>query len=202
MNQAEARYAGLAHVGTSALGNLIAAFFYLMRGDRSRAAARGAELSDLARQHELQMWRTFAAFFDYGAPPGDAARTRENMRRGIEQLRAQNIRIYDGLLKSALAEEEAKAGNFDGAIEVVDEALATSARIGHRTFDAELHRLRGEVLWRRDPDDRAPAEDGGRCFGARASRQKKQRRRSLASGSLPGRPRTQPRALPTMTRNA
>jgi hypothetical protein len=44
MNRAEARSACLAHVGTRALGNLIAGVFNLMRGDRVRAAANGARL--------------------------------------------------------------------------------------------------------------------------------------------------------------
>src|SRR6202035_2311407 len=39
------------------------------------------------------------------------------------------------------------------------EALATSARTGHRAFEAELHRVRGEILLRRDPTNPAPAEE-------------------------------------------
>jgi hypothetical protein len=30
--------------------------------------------------------------------------------------------------------------------------------IGHRAFEAELHRVRGEMLLKRDPADPAPAE--------------------------------------------
>jgi predicted ATPase len=36
--------------------------------------------------------------------------------------------------------------------------LATSERVGHRTFNAELHRVRGEMLLKRDPANRVPAE--------------------------------------------
>ena len=56
---------------------------------------------------------------------------------------------FDGLLKIALAEAEARAGDVDRAIATLDEALVTSERIGHRSFDAELHRVRGEMLLKR-----------------------------------------------------
>ena len=181
MNRTVTRYGRLAHVPTRALGNLLAAVFYLMRGDRGRAAAHGAELSDLAQQHDLAMWRAYAAFFDWGDQPDAGARASGTMRRGLELLRAQNVYLYDGLLKSALAAKEAEAGRLESAIEIVDEALATSARIGHQSFDVELHRLRGEVLAKSEPTDPASAaeafqtalavakQQGSRSFGLRAA---------------------------------
>jgi predicted ATPase len=181
MNRTETRYASLAHVPTRALGNLLAAVFYLMRGDRSRAAAHGAELSDLAQQHDLPMWRAFAAFFDWGDQPDASARVSETMRLGLDLLRAQNVYLYDGLLRSALAANEAEARRLESAIEIVGEALATSARIGHHSFDVELHRLRGEVLAKSEPADPASAteafqtalavakQQGARSVGLRAA---------------------------------
>jgi predicted ATPase len=72
--------------------------------------------------------------------------------------RKQNVLIFDGLLKIALAEAEARAGDADRAVGILDEALATSDRTGHRAFEAELHRVRGETLLKRDPANVAPAE--------------------------------------------
>ena len=81
------------------------------------------------------------------------------MRRGVELLREQNVLIFDGLLKIALAEAEARAGDVDRALAILDEALATCDRTGHRAFEAELHRVRGEMLLKRDPANPAPAEE-------------------------------------------
>ena len=67
------------------------------------------------------------------------------MRRGVEGLRRQNAVIFDGLIKIALAEAEAGAGDPDRAIAILDEALATVDRTGYRAFEAELHRVRGET---------------------------------------------------------
>ena len=83
----------------------------------------------------------------------------EHMRRGVEQLREQNVLFFDGLLKIALAEAEAQAGDPDRAVAILDEALATADRLGYRAFEAELHRARGEILLTRDPANPAPAEE-------------------------------------------
>src|SRR5262249_47446115 len=57
-----------------------------------------------------------------------------------------------------LSEAEARAGDVDRALGILDEALTTCERTGHRTFEAELHRVRGEMLLKRDPAHSAPAE--------------------------------------------
>ena len=83
----------------------------------------------------------------------------EDMRRGVEQLREQNVLFFDGLLKIALAEAEARAGDPDRALAILDEALATCDRLGYRAFEAELHRARGETLLKGDAANPAPAEE-------------------------------------------
>jgi predicted ATPase len=64
-----------------------------------------------------------------------------------------------GLLKIALAEAEARAGDPDRAVAILDEALATAHRTGYRAFAAELHRARGEILLERDSPNLAQAEE-------------------------------------------
>jgi predicted ATPase len=88
---------------------------------------------------------------------------------------------YDGLIRIALADAEARAGDTARALAILDEALATRERIGHRAFEAELHRVRGDMLLKRDPTNPAAAEaafgraieiaggQGTRSFGLCAS---------------------------------
>jgi hypothetical protein len=59
----------------------------------------------------------------------------EKMRRGAELLRRQNARNFDGLLKTALAEIEARAGDPARALAILDEGLAASKQTGHRAYD-------------------------------------------------------------------
>jgi predicted ATPase len=160
VTRAEERIAGFVHIGTQAYVKWAAAMFELMRGDLKRAAPNAVELVRLAREHDLPMWRAYAVFFNglAKAEGGTPVEGLEDMRRGVELLRDQNV-LYDGLIKIALADAEARAGDSARALAVLDEALATSARIGHRAFDAELHRVRGEMLLRREPANPVPAEE-------------------------------------------
>jgi predicted ATPase len=161
VRDAEARIAGLAHIGTRANGTTITALFALMCGDLVRAALNAIELARLTREHDLPFYHAFGVFLEglassrSGATGGGFA----DMRHGVELLREQSVLVWDGLLKIALAEAEAHAGDVERAVTVLDEALATSECTGHRAFDAELHRVRGEMLVERDPANPAPAEE-------------------------------------------
>ena len=160
IDRMQTRMADVTHVGTLALGRMHAALFELMRGDPARAAPSALELARLAREHDLNLWRAFGVFLQgwtasgSGAPADGLA----DMRSGVELLREQNVLYFDGQLKIALAEAEARAGDPDRAVAILDEALATCDRTGYRAFEAELHRARGEMLLERDPADSAPAE--------------------------------------------
>ena len=107
------------------------------------------------------MFRAYGVFLKgwTSAASGTSGSGLEDMRRGVEQLREQNVLFFDGLLKIALAEAEARAGDPDRAVAILDEALATADRLGYRAFEAELHRARGDALLMRDPPDPVPAED-------------------------------------------
>ena len=161
IDRMQTRMADLTHVGTLAYCKMYAALFELMRGDYLRAARNVFELARLAHEHDLPLWRAFGAFLEgwataaTGSPGGGL----EDMRRGVELLRQQNLPTFDGLLKIALAEAEARAGDPGRAVAILDEALATSGRTGHRAFEAELHRARGEMLLKRDPANPEPAEE-------------------------------------------
>jgi predicted ATPase len=160
VGDAEARIASLPHIGTRATGRVLIAIFELMRGDLSRVAPNVIELARLTREHDLPTQRAYAVFLEGSATAqsGTVSGGLEAMRRGVELLRELNALLYDGLLKIALAGAEARAGHVDHALATLDEALATSERVGHCTFNAELHRVRGEMLLKRDPANRAPAE--------------------------------------------
>ena len=81
------------------------------------------------------------------------------MRGGVVLLREQNVLFFDGLLKAALAEFEAQAGDPDRGLALVDEALAAAAGFGLSRVRSRLYRARGDILLKRDPANPAPAEE-------------------------------------------
>ena len=160
VGRAEARIADLTHVGTLAPGRMHAAMFDLMRGDRARVAANAFELTRLAREFDLNLFRAFSVFLEGWASPASGASGSglEGMRRGVELLREQNVLWFDGLLKMALAEAEAQRGDPGRAVAILDETLGTCDSTCCRAFEAELHRVRGEMLLRHDHMNPVPAE--------------------------------------------
>jgi predicted ATPase len=106
------------------------------------------------------MWGAFGMFLGgwATAASGAVAGGLEDMRLGVEMLREQNVLMFDGLLKAGLAKAEAQAGDAERALAVADEALASAERTGYRAFEAELRRVRGEMLLKHDPANPVPAE--------------------------------------------
>jgi class 3 adenylate cyclase/tetratricopeptide (TPR) repeat protein len=148
----EARLAGITHVGTIAFARVHLAIFELRRHNQSRTTPHALELARITREYDLQLFRAFGVFLeglatiDSGTPGGGL----EGMRRGAKLLRERSILPFDGLIKIALAEAEARAGDPDRAVAIINEGLATCHRTGYRAFEAELHRVRGELLLKYD----------------------------------------------------
>jgi predicted ATPase len=76
------------------------------------------------------------------------------------------IPFFQGLL-AEIAQDDA-----EGALTRIDEALALAGETGEHWSDAFLHRLRGEILLKRDPENTAPAEDAFLTAIAIAQQQK------------------------------
>jgi tetratricopeptide (TPR) repeat protein len=167
---AQARMATISLAGALAFGRQHSALFQLMRRDRAHAAQSASELGRLAREYDLAMFQAFAVFLEGWTAP-DQPSGLQDMRRGADLLREQKVLQFDGLLKTALAEAEAGAGDPDRAVAIVKEALATVETTGYRAFEAELHRVRGEILLKRDPANPATAEEALQTAIAVAKRQ-------------------------------
>ena len=70
-----------------------------------------------------------------------------------------------------LAQLEAETLGPDGALARIDDAFHLSNQVEHGCSLPFLHRLRGELLLKRDPSDAAPAEEAFRASIAIAKEQ-------------------------------
>jgi len=174
MEGAIARASGIKHVGTVAYANMHATVFEMMRGNFAGAAPFASALAELAREHDLKLWRAFGVFLDGWRAwrQNDPARGRTEMRRGFALLHDQHIVIFDGILRCAFAGAEAESGDFAAALTCLEQALVVSQRTGGRWFDAEVFRTRGDILIKQNPANPAPAEAAFRTAIAIAQSQK------------------------------
>jgi len=114
------------------------------------------------------------AFFQGWAKRSDGAEESRlaEMRRGLANFREQGFVWLLPTLEAALAEAEASAGEIDAGLRRLDDALAELEATENRWYEAEMHRIRGEILLKRDPADTAAAEQSLQTAIAIAQSQK------------------------------
>ena len=76
------------------------------------------------------------------------------LREAIERFKASGARLRLPYYLWLLASAYGVAGSADEGLAIVDEALAVSQANNERWWDAELHRLRGELIHARGGDER------------------------------------------------
>jgi predicted ATPase len=149
------------------------AMFEIMRLDAHAAEPYAAETLELGRAQELPL------HIRYGilkcawvrARLGDRNEGLAQMRQGLDSLRQRGDTLVVPFYSALLAEFEAEAGEIDAAVGTIDRTLAEIERIGQRTFEAEAHRIRGEILLRREQTNPTPAEEAFRKALALAGQQ-------------------------------
>jgi predicted ATPase len=79
------------------------------------------------------------------------------MRQGIAQQTSATEQALPIML-AILPETCIKAGLMDDAIKSLDEALAVVERTSERNYEAEIHRIKGELLWMRGDESEAESK--------------------------------------------
>jgi predicted ATPase len=173
-DQAASQAAKSGNVQTLAYVNYHLCLFEALRGDRERAAPVAKAVLDLARERAMPIWESSGRLFHGWANwlVGDPQMELAEMRRGIQRLRELGQAWHRAYLGALLAEAEASVVNFDIATGELDRNLAEASLTGQHWSDAELHRIRGEILFKRDPANTAAAEEAFLTAIAIAQRQK------------------------------
>ena len=110
----------------------------------------------------------------------DPATGTAELRQTLAGFADQGNMLDAPFFYALLAELEAEALDAERALARIDEALALAIQIEQRCHLAFMHRLRGQILLKRDPSNPAPAEEayktaiaianeqGARSFGLQA----------------------------------
>ena len=161
---ANRRAAEIAHVPSMAVPLHLKSLLEIMRGDAAAALTASKALEALSREHGMalqEIWAEMSSSWARGRlhdPKGGAARLQRALGALAEIGGAVDTAFFLGLL----AQLEAEAFGIESASARVDEAFALSNQVESRSYLSFLHRLRGDVLLKRDPDDTSSAEDAFR----------------------------------------
>jgi predicted ATPase len=156
------------------------------RNDPEQVVADAENLSRIGQQHGMEFYAAIARVYLSWARGrlGDARSGVGELRDSLAAYMSQGNRLWVPTFLGLLAELEAAVGDADRALAAIDESLATAREGGQHIADAFLHRLRGDILLKRDPSDPAPAEDAYRTAIVIAKQQGARSYELLASLSL------------------
>ena len=150
-----------AHPPTMVVVLAIAALLGVVRYNPEAVATYSQAASDIVYRYDLPHYMASrAVFFQGWAKWSDGAEESRltEMRRGLAIFREQGFAWLWPTLEAALAKAEASAGEADVGLRRLDDALAELGRTEERWYEAEMHRIRAEILLKRDPADAAAAE--------------------------------------------
>jgi predicted ATPase len=164
-----------AHAPT--MGNVLtfAALLGLVRYNPEAVATYSQALADIVSRYDLPaFWAGIAVLLQGWAKSSDGADDSRlaEMRRGLAIVREQDHVIFLPSFEAALAEAKAIAGETEAALRRLDDALAELERTEERWYEAEMHRIRGEILLKRDPANTVAAEQSLQAAIAIAQHQK------------------------------
>jgi predicted ATPase/DNA-binding winged helix-turn-helix (wHTH) protein len=140
---------GLAHALVSA------ALLHQLRREHAMAFEHAEEAIALTTEHGLVLYQAMAAIARGWALIGRQpdAETIEQMNRGIAAWQTTGALLMRPHYQALLAEALTAAGRHDEALHVLDDALVRVESAGERCYQAELYRLKGELLRAGDPGD-------------------------------------------------
>jgi predicted ATPase len=123
------------------------------------ARPHAEELLGAAHEHGLPMRLADGSFYHGWARWCAGDRDGEaKMREGLALWNEMDYRLFAPLTGTLLAEREAATGRAEVGLSTLDAQLAAVEQTGQRWFDAEMHRVRGELLLQLRRPDLAAAE--------------------------------------------
>jgi predicted ATPase len=121
----------------------------LMRRDVAETADLSTRAVAQCAEHGVTMFGDWAAFCLGWAVfrRGDAAGGVSAMRMALAHADKAHAVLYRPMHLGYLAEACAASGEPAEGFDLLDEAIGLAAQTGERVFEAELHRLRGDLLF-------------------------------------------------------
>jgi predicted ATPase len=114
----------------------------------------------LATKQGFPLWMAFGAILRGWALAyqGQAMEGIEQMHQGLRAYRATGAEILRPYFLALLAETHRTMGEPEAGLTVLTEALTLADTTGQRWYEAELYRLKGELVLQRSLDNQAEAE--------------------------------------------
>ncbi len=186
IHQAIRRARELGHAATIVHVVSWSAYLEIRRDDVTATRLAAGALIKLAEKHGINLYAVMGQMCAYWASGRlvDPEAAASGLRQALQAYMAQGNKCHAPFFHGMLAELEAATRSPDSALTLIDQGLTIAEETGERYMEPYLHRLRGDILLKRDPPDPAPAEDPYRTAIAIAKQQGARAYELLASLSL------------------
>ena len=156
LEQIRASLAGakeVAHTFSVGMALDFGARLHHMRREPELAAGSARALMELAAEQEFGLF-TFDSLIMEGLARLDGGEDAvEQIRRGLDGRLATGNELVQPFFLTELARRFVRAGRINDAIETLQEALSRIGHTGGRWWEAEAHRVMGDLLLQRSPGD-------------------------------------------------
>jgi class 3 adenylate cyclase/tetratricopeptide (TPR) repeat protein len=158
------RAAELGHVPSMGYPLLFRSHLEVLRGDAAAALSSAEALESCARERGMTLWRQWAELSSAWARGRlyDPAAAAAEFRRDLAACSDQGAMINMAFFQALLAQLEMDTMASETALKRIDDALNLAGQGDNRCYLSFIHRLRGEILLKRDPLNSAPAEEAFR----------------------------------------
>jgi class 3 adenylate cyclase/predicted ATPase len=133
------------------------------RGERQTTQERAEAAIKLATEQGFPFWIAWGSVLRGWAlaEQGEYEKGLAQMRQGLADWQANDSKWDKLYLVSLLAEAYGQAGQVDAGLALLTEALAAIEESGERRWEAEIHRLKGELLLKQGDSNILDAQN---CF--------------------------------------
>ncbi|MDP3796182.1 MAG: adenylate/guanylate cyclase domain-containing protein [Polaromonas sp.] len=174
----------LSHPPASASALIFAAELHLQRREAQPMRELVEAVLALASEHGFPLWLTYGTILSGWAlaEQGRAAEGIERMQQGLSAYRATGAELWQTHFLALLADAYGKAGQTEAGLKTLAEALAVVDRTEERVYEAELHRLKGELTLlqpSREGEEAGDRDEAEACFLQAIAIARRQDARSL-----------------------
>jgi predicted ATPase len=151
---------GLAHLNTLAYALLFACFFEQHRRAGYEAQDRAEALVELSTEQGFPHFLAAATVIRGWAltQSGEVETGFAQLRQGLPAWRATGAGLYEPYFLGLQAEAHGRSGSVEEGLDLLVKALDRVEETGERWFEAELHRMMGELMLRLSKADPTAAE--------------------------------------------
>lgn len=158
---------GMAHPHSLAFALYHAAVVHQLRREVALTRERAEAVLTLSSQHGFALFSAVSTIMQGWTLVEDDEERIAVIRQGLAAYQATGAELGRPWILALLAEAYGQAGRVEEGLGILSEALTLVEQSGERCYEAELYRLKGELLWqqaqgrRRRGDVEAAVE---RCF--------------------------------------